>query len=1126
MKRFYKILCLILVLVATVAAFTVVALADDEATVTKPTPKEKLVFRDCENAEKKPGDVIQNGTSKVGKWNVGEADNGNRYVIASYDSATGSNGDNYENTVPGTTYGIANYPTFAFDFDVLSTTGGFTYRATIRADLYTVNSKGTSVRLTQMKSIKLNADGINVAKVANVWQHVTYVIQYAGDGVFNYYFYVDGVLSETTSVDYNTTAFTSYSTALTAATNWDDFQQNNPKSTLSKTGVYTIIMNPAYSSKTEEIWFDNMQVHYYTDDYSLDDVASYIYNDGYEMPYGFTEAKVDGIVYDDVNKAITASPEDATVLLTKNASKDLIIDKNIRIDTNEYDENGNATGTKYTFEYTSSLGFVGEETEPGSGIFVFKKSENVVDIIWDEACAEGCDCYKEFGGHKMSASTVAVLGNVPEYFGEIPTYEIVNGYEKKFVGWSYTKGAAEPDTLLPITEADVAAGSLNLYPVYKATQYDFAVTKGVSVKYYMETEFATVLNASASGSTVILYDDVTFDHSILIKTGSKVLTLDLNGFKLIRKYTTITTYEAVLDEATGEYVKGDKIGTIKEGRDTTTITTYGGGATLVYAEAIFGVNANSVELNLTSSRPGAEIHAYSVTADRLMLGDEEIRTENVVIGTGLDVIGLYPSAKSTFNIDAKNITFYSGTLFYAEHGGNAATTTVNINGGTYYAIGKVSESVLGIRRGETVNVKDATFYCNGKMLSYATYNNSTTYTFDNCTIYDSIINAQYAKVNYTFNNCKLVDQTYSASGTVYLGEGTVVTKDYTKYKVPAGYVYTTNTDKTYSYQSLVAGVVYDQASGKFVPNMTYGEPVTGSYTYEVKKCSEDENSIKDAQLSMFYYSNFNIALYLPVVEGMTISSVSDFALQDSTVKIGGNSYYVYIKSLTTTGAADTVRTTVSYTAGGKTYKQNFDLSALVYAELILKAPIAEVETNAVANMVRFIKEARTAAKLEVSEKFAELEALAQLDAYKDKAEYDDLDVNCEGLAGTSLAFAVNGNSAAYVIKIPTATFADAENAVITVKYTDGTVLGGVGQLVTETDAEGAEYSYYKFTTNSDRVYNIVEKPIEITITMGETVLTGTYSLGAYIQGTDNALAKAMYEFGVAAKAYREYLETL
>ena len=68
-----------------------------------------------------------------------------------------------------------------------------------------------------------------------------------------------------------------------------------------------------------------------------------------------------------------------------------------------------------------------------------------------------------------------------------------------------------------------------------------------------------------------------------------------------------------------------------------------------------------------------------------------------------------------------------------------------------------------------------------------------------------------------------------------------------------------------------------------------------------------------------------------------------------------------------------------------------------------------------------------------------------------------------------------------------------------------------------------------YTTSKTKVYDIAEKAIKITVSIpnsegGEpTVISGTYSVKAYINATDNTLAKAMYEFGIATKAYRDYL---
>ena len=58
------------------------------------------------------------------------------------------------------------------------------------------------------------------------------------------------------------------------------------------------------------------------------------------------------------------------------------------------------------------------------------------------------------------------------------------------------------------------------------------------------------------------------------------------------------------------------------------------------------------------------------------------------------------------------------------------------------------------------------------------------------------------------------------------------------------------------------------------------------------------------------------------------------------------------------------------------------------------------------------------------------------------------------------------------------------------------------------------------------ISKLLDQYVTVSVTCGDKVLSGTYSIGAYIQAMDNNFAKAMYEFGNAAKVYREYLETL
>ena len=354
-----------------------------------------------------------------------------------------------------------------------------------------------------------------------------------------------------------------------------------------------------------------------------------------------------------------------------------------------------------------------------------------------------------------------------------------------------------------------------------------------------------------------------------------------------------------------------------------------------------------------------------------------------------------------------------------------------------------------------------------------------------------------------------------------LGYGSKVYSN--KAYVESGYVLVAETE-THNVDTLASNrYVYDAEKGAIVYNFEFvSTPMTTNYT--VKKCSEVENSITDARLSMLYYTNFNMMLYIPVKDGMTISSFGGFEASAETVKIDGNEYYAYKRASSTAGAADTVVSSVVYSVGDVEYKQTFRVSALVYAELILTYPEAEAESKAVANMVRYIKEARTASALDIPEKITELEALYTLDGYKAAADYDDLDVDYYSLAGAEISFLVNGTYSSYLLKLPVASFAGAENAQVSVKFVGGGEIDGIGQFVEATDTKGA---YYRFITTNTRVYDVAEKAIEITVTLpGAEPIVATYSIGAYINATNNTLVKAMYEFGIAAKEYRSYLKSL
>ena len=305
-----------------------------------------------------------------------------------------------------------------------------------------------------------------------------------------------------------------------------------------------------------------------------------------------------------------------------------------------------------------------------------------------------------------------------------------------------------------------------------------------------------------------------------------------------------------------------------------------------------------------------------------------------------------------------------------------------------------------------------------------------------------------------------------------------------------------------------------------VSDLMLGDASEYSFTAKVSASSQNYVAyITDAWYNFVYYAQFHTVLYLPVTDNVEITSVDGgFTSDVSKVKIGGVEYWAFTRYESTTDVSDDKNAVVNFTCDGVNYTQTFTLSALRYAEIILTAPENDIEKTAVANMVRYIKEARLAKELEVSEKFDQLISLGNLSDLGAQADYVDTTVDYSTLEDyvSSVKFRVFGSSASYVIDLKDA----AIGATISVTYLDS------GDIV---ELRNADTTNAVYTINT-RVYDLT-KAIKITVTVPATeegaeptVISGTYSAKAYINATDDTLTKAVYEFGVAAKAYREYLE--
>ena len=1182
MCKFKKSLLLILSFAFIIAAFSVVALATDgNETSAAPVKVSSSTFSDGTFTSSAGTDTYYDKEEKVGKYTIRVSDDGNVYLRSEYAETTGTDVDNLDISVDKTDVhgcSFADYPYLAVDFDVMSENGVYGNYASIAPAIH-----NGSTRIKAISSNKFS--GIGLSATPYEWQHVTLIVEYAGNYLFKQHFYVNGEHTHTTTHDY------SADEALTALNG--DF---------SKVSVGYFRMYPSrYASSNGHIGFDNFRFTYFPGGYCGEDsdltkIATYYYNDSYVLPYKYTVATVTDnnenvSYYDDINEAITAAKEDNVIKLFENVTEAVVVDKKITVDRNVYGESG-ATGELYTFEYTSSLAFVDTETSEGSGIFNFDRSSDAVDIVWDEACSEDCDCHAEFGGHALTDTTVAVVGNIPEYFGTVPEFAAVDGYVKKFEGWSYENDGIV-DELLPLTADDVANGVLKLYPVWSAIQYDFEVKYGEeNSEFYFDEKFDEIIaNAlSTNGATVILHSDIEYYTSVAILTGI-TSTLDLNGHNLTRINAYGTKYS--YDAASGTHVED--------------------GTTDSALNAFTFSSTTNTHFTITSSKEGGVFK--TISANGSVYYDENGRIEKYE-ASAAGYAGLITATqpKST-SVNLKNITIFAIDLVYNSHG-NTNNFAINTDSIKFYKTagaetsGKYGYGCIFIDTANgnntTISLKNSLFYFpsssvisgNSQFINVLEKGNVSA-TIDNCDIISDYASVSVSLKKDThsavFNNCRIYNiknasatfpstfgndtvSSKTIAGNSNAADGTaIVAATSTKtYSLPTNSRVTIDasgkalfdfgfadrsisfTHETKLYREVYATVTWlDETGNKItsteeLKNETVSSPeyiaLSGDgyrgikvnkwldesgalstlkigsadeYTFKadptVDVNTEYVAKITEAQFNFIYYGNFKTILYLPVDCEMNTPSVNGFNAKEITVKINGKEYWSYARDNSTTNVSDDVTATVAFSKGGQDFTQNLTLSALLYAEIVLSYPESDIESRAVANMIRYIKEARTMAGLDISEKFADIEAIYPLNDYMTKGDYDNLGADSSALTDyiDSIRFMLHGSSASYVITLNEDAIAN--GAVVSMEY------AGSGKEITLTKSDILENSYY---TENTRVYDLIDL-VKITVSVTESgtpkTETGTYSIGAYINSEDIALAKAMYEFGNAAATYREYL---
>jgi hypothetical protein len=205
---------------------------------------------------------------------------------------------------------------------------------------------------------------------------------------------------------------------------------------------------------------------------------------------------------------------------------------------------------------------------------------------------------------------------------------------------------------------------------------------------------------------------------------------------------------------------------------------------------------------------------------------------------------------------------------------------------------------------------------------------------------------------------------------------------------------------------------------------------------------------------------------------------------------------------------------------------------MIYAEIAIPSASSNTERLAIANMLRYVREVRVYANSSISERFDALigsydgtvKGMVELPDYPES--YAPLDTDLGDLEDyLDMCYLSISGSPNFVFVY------NAKGIAAGLTHNNMTIYTESGTRVYLFDyaKDGKTYQ-----TNNLKVYNATEK-LHITLTVPasdssgqSTVIKGTYSLATYIDGVsktggDVKIAKALYAFGIATKAYRDTL---
>ena len=772
MKKFTKLLILLLSLVAIFTAFTVVALADGEAALSTPRIKNMGNSGGPDWDGKLDGTPFGSGTAngRYGYIYAEASDTQNLYGVF-MPSPKKSNVETTDNSYYGEDLGLdqstekrtigessvtvykynpIDYPYFVYSFDTMTPTGNFGASGT-NAPMNDLQFR-TGIGGTQKGNYSLIIDTPTIFSKLDstpyMWQHVTVIAKYRSDNVgtdgktvaveYDIELYVDGVriageVVEGVEQKLLTNVAGESAKALAIGIipeqlgytflRLSTYAGSTPISGYSATDPSTWPDTDPSEWSTAKVALDNPQVSYYQSDWSFDQIAKSEYeaNKASIPTGGKAVAAVQtpaGVVtyYGNAADAVDAAADGDTVIILADIEEPLAIDKAITLDLGMRYAHATCNGNSLASATTYLLG--------AHDITFFSRTGYVATPA---AEAEGVVVNTDESGnayvgiYKFEKNENAYIVNWdPECEGECDCHEMT----KHLLTETTTAVAGSAPAYIyetpvfEITETGIEVVFVGWSTEKGGEPIDlasFTAEAGKTVNLYPVYEYvqnAFELITSAGESTFYLEED--FDEQLINAAANLAdATIKLHT-DVYTEVSTVSLKKSLTIDLNGNDLKRCFVyGNVYEATKNGENFVYGTDSTTTVAsdgDIFFQTYAADIVLTITSSNGGGTFYNTKMNADTWTYEGEVVkRTSGGVTVARVTNSNESVAKKSPFTVKLNGgITIYAGQLMWQGHADG--TYKIYIDNVKYYKLD--NETFIWLRTNQKIDIEitDSLFF--------------------------------------------------------------------------------------------------------------------------------------------------------------------------------------------------------------------------------------------------------------------------------------------------------------------------------------------------------------------------------------------------------------------------------